>query len=183
MSIININNVFSGKGTLYNGTISIIPPPEGVYFGNFCAIGPNLKIIGINHDYDYPALQYTFYKKYFNQFHPGRQKITKKYSKGKIVIGNDVWFGDDVTILSGGEIGDGCIIGASSIVTKKLEPYTICVGNPCKEIKKRYNDDIINFLLKCKWWNWDDNKIKNNQKFFNTNLNDHDVDYIKNIIV
>ena len=63
-------------------------------------------------------------------------------------------------------IGDGCCIGAKSIVTRDLPDYSICVGSPCKVVKKRYNEDIINFLLKIKWWDWNDNKIKKNKNFF-----------------
>ena len=43
-------NVISGEGTLCNNPIKIVPPPQGVEFGKYCAIAPNLKIMGINHD-------------------------------------------------------------------------------------------------------------------------------------
>ncbi len=52
-------------------------------------------------------------------------------------IGNDVWIGSRVTILPGVTIGDGCVIGASSVVTKDVEPYTIVAGNPAKVVKRR----------------------------------------------
>ena len=143
MSIINQNNVIVGRGTLYNDNINIISPNQGVEFGNFCAIGPNLTIMGINHDYNYPAIQYTFYHKYLKQKHPGVINNTNIYSKGKVKIGNDVWFGNDVFIMNGVTIGDGCCIGARSVITKDLPPYTICVGTPCKAVKKRYSDDVI----------------------------------------
>ena len=170
------------KGNLCSKPIKLISSKDGIEFGKFCAIGPNLKIIGINHDYNYPVMQGTFYEKYFSSEHPMNRNSTM-HNKGKIKIGNDVWIGEDVLILSGVCIGDGCIIGARSVVTKDLKPYTICVGTPCREIKKRYNEEIIDFLLKLKWWNWDKKKIMNNKTFFNTNLNDHDLNYIKKIIV
>lgn len=66
MSVINnTENVFVDKGTLYNPPILLIPPKDGISFGKFCAIAPNLKIIGTNHDYNFACLQYTFYKKIF----------------------------------------------------------------------------------------------------------------------
>ena len=58
-----------------------------------------------------------------------------------------MWFGNNVSVMSGVTIGDGCVIGMGSIVTKDLEPYSICVGIPCKENKKRYKPDMIKFLL------------------------------------
>jgi acetyltransferase-like isoleucine patch superfamily enzyme len=167
---INFNNVIFGEGTLFKNPIKIISPLQGVEFGKYCAIAPNLKIIGTNHDYNFPAIQLTFYKKMFNISHPFDSN-SNIITKGKIIIGNDVWIGEDVVILSGVKIGDGCCIGARSVVTKDLPPYSICVGQPCKPVKKRYNEDIIQFLLKIQWWNWDKEKIKKNKNFFMTNLN------------
>lgn len=135
MSVIKQHNVKFCKGTLYNKKINI-PPKQGVNIGKFYAIGPNLTIMGVNHDYNYPALQYTFYKKYFGQDHPGVIKSTKVYSKGPVNIGSDVWFGNDVVVMSNVTIGDGCCIGARSVVTKDLEPYTICVGNHVNQLNK-----------------------------------------------
>ena len=182
MSVINQKGVTSGEGTLYNGKINIIPGPCGVNIGKYCAIGPGLTIMGVNHDYDFPALQYTFYKKSFNDDHPGILEKTKKYSKGKIIIGNDVWFGNNVSIMSGVTIGDGCVIGLGSIVTKNLKPYTICAGVPCKKIKNRYDQKISDFLLQIKWWNWGKEKIKRNKQFFYTSLNNINIEKLKNII-
>ena len=54
-----------------------------------------------------------------------------------VVIGNDVWIGARVIILPGVHIGDGCIIGAGSVVTKDVEPYSIVAGNPARLIRKR----------------------------------------------
>ena len=56
-------------------------------------------------------------------------------SKGKIVIGNNVWIGDKATILSGVSIGDGAVIAANSVVTKNVPAYSVVAGNPA-EIKK-----------------------------------------------
>ena len=75
-------------------------------------------------------------------------------SKGNTVIGNDVWIGYDVTIMPGVKIGDGAIIGSKSVVTKDVAPYSIVGGNPAKEIRKRFTDEQINYLLDLQWWNW-----------------------------
>ncbi|MEA5000503.1 MAG: CatB-related O-acetyltransferase [Endomicrobiaceae bacterium] len=82
--------------------------------------------------------------------------------RGDTIIGNDVWLGKDCVVLPGVHIGDGAIIGAYSIVTKDIPPYTIAGGNPAKIIKKRFDDETINILLKMKWWDWDLNAITEN---------------------
>ncbi len=58
-------------------------------------------------------------------------------SKGEVAIGNNVWIGDKVSILPGVHIGDGCVIGANSVVTKDIPAYSIAVGNPCRVVKQR----------------------------------------------
>ena len=73
--------------------------------------------------------------------------------KGDTVIGNDVWIGQDATILPGVHIGDGAIIGAKSVVGSNVDPYTIVAGNPAKLIRKRFDDELIQLLLEWKWWN------------------------------
>ena len=56
-----------------------------------------------------------------------------------VFIGNDVWLGDRVIILPGVHIGDGCIIGAGSVVTRDIPPYSVAAGIPAKVIKDRKN--------------------------------------------
>lgn len=52
-----------------------------------------------------------------------------------ITIGNNVWIGANVCVLPGVTIGDSCVIGAGSVVTKDIPPYSVAAGNPCKIIK------------------------------------------------
>jgi virginiamycin A acetyltransferase len=61
--------------------------------------------------------------------------------------------------MSGVTIGDGAVVGAYSIVTKDVPPYMIVAGNPAKQIRKRFSDEIINKLLELKWWDMDESRI------------------------
>ncbi len=80
-------------------------------------------------------------------------------SKGDIIIGNDVWIGREAIILSGVTIGDGAVIAARSIVRKNVPPYTIVGGVPAKQIRKRFDDDVISRLLALRWWDWSDARV------------------------
>ncbi len=121
--------------------------------GSFCSIADNCIIGGAKHPIDWVSTSPVFYN--------NKNVMKKNFSNKefnmfeKTIIGNDVWIGSNCLIKSGIIIGDGAVIGMGSIVTKNVEPYTIVAGNPSKLIKKRFNDDIIEILLKIKWWNWD----------------------------
>ena len=104
---------------------------------------------GANHQMN-AASTFPFY--IFEGWEQAIPLIDKMPVKGDTVIGNDVWIGQNTTILPGVHIGDGAIIGANSIVGSNIEPYSIVAGNPARLIRKRFDDDLISLLLKVKWW-------------------------------
>lgn len=91
------------------------------------------------------------------------------FSKGDITIGSDVWIGLDSIILSGVTIGHGAIITAGSVVTRDVNPYTIVGGTPAKAVATRFSEDIIESLLRIKWWLWDEEKIRDNIDLLSSN--------------
>lgn len=80
--------------------------------------------------------------------------------RSRLFIGNDVWIGSNAVLFSGITIGDGAAIGAYSIVTKDIPPYSVVVGHS-RIIRKRFSDEDIEFLLKLKWWNFEDEVVAN----------------------
>ena len=85
-----------------------------------------------------------------------------KNTNGDIIIGSDVWVGENVVVMSGVKIGDGAVIANNSHIVKDVEPYSVVGGNPAKHIKFSFDEETISKLLKIKWWDWDDKKIKEN---------------------
>lgn len=132
---------------------------DKLIIGKFCAIARGVEFImnGANHRMN----SVTTYP--FNIMGHGWEKSAPKMAdlplKGDTVIGNDVWVGQNVTFLPGVHVGDGAIIGADSVVSKDVPPYHIVGGNPIKIIRKRFDDDTIEFLLDLKWWDWSADKI------------------------
>jgi virginiamycin A acetyltransferase len=82
--------------------------------------------------------------------------------KGPVNIGNDVWIGADVTIHSSVSIGDGAVIGGQSVVRENVPPYAIVIGNPAVIVKYRHSQEVIDQLLKIKWWTWPLDKVLEN---------------------
>ncbi|MBB5887996.1 CatB-related O-acetyltransferase [Lactovum miscens] len=107
------------------------------------------------------------------------EKFTDNLGKYTVEIGNDCWLGLGVKILNSIKIGDGAVIAAGAVVTKDVPPYAIVGGVPAKIIKYRFTEDLIEKLLKIKWWDWDINTIKERAKEFDDIYNFVDT-YYKN---
>jgi len=115
------NNVAFNINSFYNGH-------GGIKIGDGCLFGPGVKVISANHVFS------------------GSKLIQDLGHEGKQVnIGHNVWVGANVVILPGVSIGDNCVIGAGSIVTKNIPPNKIVAGNPAKIIKENY-DSIKDYL-------------------------------------
>ncbi|WP_142849812.1 CatB-related O-acetyltransferase [Telmatospirillum sp. J64-1] len=82
--------------------------------------------------------------------------------KGDTVIGNDVWIGREATILPGVTVGDGAIIAAKAVVTADVAPYAVVAGNPAREVRRRFPEEVVAELQSIAWWNWDAAKITRN---------------------
>lgn len=100
----------------YNLTILDVNP---VTFGENVLIGPNCSFFAAGHPLE-----------------PELRKAGWEFGK-TIQVGNNVWFGGNVTVLPGVTIGENAVIGAGSVVTKDIPADCIAVGNPCRVIRKR----------------------------------------------
>lgn len=128
---------------------------EKIEIGNFCSIAHNVTInTDCGHDYS-KISTFPFYQ----LMNCGANGQTHR---GGVKIGNDVWIGTGVVLMPGIEIGDGAVIGAYSVVAKDIPPYAIVVGNPCQIKKYRFSEEKIKELLEMKWWDKDDEWIKEN---------------------
>lgn len=126
--------------------------------GNFCSIGENVHVyLDGNHRIDWVT---TFpFGHVAKSIFPNFNGVGHPATKGDVVVGNDVWIGENAVIMSGVTIGDGAVVANNSHVVKNVEPYSIVGGNPAKFIRYRFNEDQIQKLLEIKWWNWADDKI------------------------
>jgi acetyltransferase-like isoleucine patch superfamily enzyme len=170
-----------GKYTYGVENIIIYHWGEGkcVSIGSFCSIATNIKILlGGNHRVDW-GTTYPFGHMNTNVFNTFNGEGHPK-TNGDVIIGNDVWIGQDTTIMSGIKIGDGAVIACNSHIIKDVEPYSIVGGNPAKFIKYRFDKETIEKLLNLKWWNLSEEKINeilpylcsnDFTKIFDSNLN------------
>ncbi|HGY5131899.1 MAG: CatB-related O-acetyltransferase [Citrobacter sp.] len=143
--------------------------PGNVNIGRFCSIASNVKIMGGNHPMNRFTTHMLTYNGEFDKYAAnefGQNWVLKPFiTKPKnTTIGNDVWIGNDVVLKGGISIGDGAVVAANSVVTKDVPPYAIVAGVPAKIIKYRFESDIIEQLLKIKWWNYNYTDLPDNSK-------------------
>ena len=149
-----------GQYTYGAENISVMSWDENstIKIGKFCSIASNVQIFtGGNHNSNWIS---TYPFGHVNQEVFGNNKQAgHPSSNGDVIIGNDVWVGFGVTIMSGVRIGDGAIIAANSHVVKNISDYELWGGNPARLIKKRFSDEVIELLLAVKWWNYPVSKV------------------------
>jgi virginiamycin A acetyltransferase len=150
---------------------------DRLIIGKFCAIAQGIEFImnGANHRMN-AATTYPFYIM-GGGWEKTMPALTDLPFKGDTVIGSDVWIGQHVTILPGVQVGDGAIIAANAVVARDVPAYHIAGGNPARVLKKRFADDLIEHLLKMKWWDWSAEKIFANLEI----LSSGDLERVKSI--
>ena len=157
---------FHGGNNLFNqGFMSYSNSnlPLDIKIGRYCSLAWGISFVSWNHPYSCLSTNIFTHDrqtdltvrairdfspegKYFN-FVPAPQKP-------QVEIQNDVWIGQNATLLAGITVGTGSIIAANSIVTKNVDPYSIVGGNPARIIKYRFPKEIIERLLLTKWWEY-----------------------------
>lgn len=126
--------------------------------GSYCSIGSDC-IIGMGtHPYDWVSTSPAFYS--------GRDSIKLKLSHHqrapvkRVSIGHDVWIGAQCLIRSGVSIGTGAVIGMGSVVTRDVAPYMVVAGSPARPIRPRFDDNLVQRLLRSEWWALDERTLR-----------------------
>lgn len=130
---------------------------EGLDIGSFCSISSSVRFLLSG---EHPLHYISTY--------PIRQKILHKnmdtLSRGKIIVKDDVWIGENALILSGVKIGQGAVIAAGAVVTKDVPSYAIVGGIPAHVIKYRFNPQIIQQLLDIDFSKLNEEMVRKHEK-------------------
>jgi virginiamycin A acetyltransferase len=138
---------------------------EKLTIGNYVSIANDVSfILGGNHNIDtittYPLKNFLL-----------NDSFKDVFSRGPIIIENEVWIGYGSIIMSGIKIGKGAIIGAGSLVVKDVPPYAIIGGNPAKIIKYRFEEPTVQQLLKIDLSEFEIDFVKKNINKFYCKIN------------
>ncbi|GAJ38348.1 putative acetyltransferase [Parageobacillus caldoxylosilyticus NBRC 107762] len=164
-----------GKHT-YTGQDTVIMHTR---IGAFTSISWGVTIGAAEHDFS-RITSHTFLYNPYDELNNGVTYYNR--FKEECEVGNDVWIGANSTILRGVTIGDGAVVGANSIVTKSVPPYAVVAGNPARIIKYRFDEKIIERLLRIQWWTLDDDIIKKNCHLFAESPSNAVLDKLEEIV-
>jgi chloramphenicol O-acetyltransferase type B len=131
---------------------------DKLIIGSYCSIGSGAVFMmagNQGHNMNWVStFPFYFQANIFKSSKNGFEKA------GDTIIGNDVWIGSEAMIMPGVKIADGAVIAARAVVTKDVPAYTVVGGNPTVFIKLRFKKEEVKQLLSIKWWNWEEEKIK-----------------------
>lgn len=152
-------NFVLGKGSYISGPYAYV---DGAQIGKYTSIA-RFATIGVKgHNYNWVTTSPIITS---SKYGIVKDSISIP-QKDEVIIGNDVWIGMYAIVNRGVKIGDGAVIASGAVVTKDVPPYAIVGGNPAKVIKYRFDPEIIDKLLKIRWWDWDNDLIKKRIKDF-----------------
>ncbi len=147
-----------GRHTYGTPIIDSYPGSEkGITIGAFCSISRDVVMItgGIHPTHWVSTFPFRVHWHMAGAYEDGMPS-----SKGDIVVGSDVWIGTEAMIHSGVTIGDGAVVAARSVVTRDVPPYAVVAGVPAKVVRFRFEDKVIQSLLRIRWWDWDDEAVR-----------------------
>lgn len=151
-------HLIMGHRSYFKPRVIVFPGDVGnVVVGNYTSIFYDVDIFAGGNHTTQTVSTYAFRQ---NFDIPGRFQDGIPSTKGDVRIGNDVWIGKGAMILSGVTIGDGAIVGARAVVSRDVPPYAVVVGNPARQVKMRFPDEIVAALMKIQWWHWPEPVIR-----------------------
>ncbi len=143
--------------------------------GRFCIISANFSAHAMRHSMSHVSNfaitkgPFKFFGKVYDETAPIR-------------VGHDVWIGEGVTCLPGVTFGDGCVVGAGSVVTKSLAPYGIYAGNPARLFRYRFEKEKIKYLREIEWWNFPFDRLKDIRDSFTCDVTALTVDELRELL-
>ena len=168
-----ISNSHIGKGTSTQGNTTI----RFAEVGKFCAIAWNVTIGAPNHEIHSLAIAENDYL-----FPDENKESLPSFHVKKCKIGNDVWVAAGAHVLRGVTIADGAVIAANAVVTKNAPPYAIVAGVPAKIIGYRFDEAIVNRLMKIQWWNLPQDTLNKCRDCFKDDLTNEKLDRLEAVI-
>ena len=154
VSIFNIDNVEVGKKTYGRLKVIDFANEHKLKIGNYVSMADDITFIL---DAEHHLNNISTYPFRTNLL---KSRVSEAFGKGDIIVEDDVWIGYGATILSGTHIGQGAVIAARAVVTSDIPAYAIVGGAPAKVIKYRFDNKMVEKLMKIDYSKITQNEIE-----------------------
>lgn len=178
LAFVSSNNEIDAKATIYRGVkikgskvgaytyISANTDVENAEIGKFCSISDHCRLGMGGHNTNQISTSPIFTEVHNGTKFQWISENTNDVPLKKVIVGNDVLVGSHALVLGGVSIGNGAVVAAGAVVIKDVPPYAVVGGVPAKVIKYRFSQEIIDRLQEMQWWDWTEEKLKNNMELF-----------------
>ena len=165
MNMFPRKHVTIGKCTYGELNIVTFNADTNLLIGHYCSIAQHVTFILDGEHATRNISSYPFKVKCMGE-------KAEAFSKGDIIVGDDVWIGYGATILSGVHIGQGAVIAAGAVVTGNVPPYAVVGGVPAGILKYRFDEEMIKELLKIDYSKLDEEIVEKHIDDLYTDLKD-----------
>lgn len=176
MVLFNPDNVSVGKCTY--GCLNIVSFGDDtkLSIGNYVSISEDVTFLLDVEHYTDKISTYPFKVKLLHNC------TFEAFSKGDIVVEDDVWIGHGATIMSGVHIGKGAVVASGAVVTKDIPAYAIVGGVPAKVIKYRFSEEFRESISGFDFDKLDKNKVEENIELLYQTINSDNIEKVLQII-
>jgi acetyltransferase-like isoleucine patch superfamily enzyme len=146
-------------------------PGEQIVVGSYTSIAENVTVLaGGGHRTDTvstfpfdPCLLGTrFPDGWLDNPGVNRSYVTSQATE----IGSDVWIGHGALVSAGVHVGHGAVIASGAVVFRDVPPYAVVAGNPAKPVRYRFSKDVVERLVRIRWWDWPDDVVRAHVDWF-----------------
>lgn len=145
---------------------------QNVDIGKFSNIAAMVRLGPTAHPLDRPTLHHFTYRRVAYGFADADDEAFFAARAARTLnLGHDTWIGHGAIVMPGLTIGNGAIIGAGSVVTKNVEPWTIVAGNPARVIRRRFTPEVAEAMERIRWWDWSHDQLRERMADFEGSIN------------
>jgi len=146
----------------------VVNDSEIIYsdIGKFVNIAAHTRINPGQHPMDRASMHHFQYRSSAYELGEDDPAFFDWRREKRVKLEHDVWIGHGAIVQGGVTVGIGSVVGSGAVVTKDVAPYTIVTGIPATRLRRRFEADIVDALLRIRWWDWSHHMLAENLNDF-----------------